>query len=124
MTLSMATTLTLFEHESKTFAWTERDCAIDMKYKRLDEADRRMGVSQADFYQMHAYAYRYSCKRVILLYPQMAGMAQPLKACFQLEQNEGTIDAATVNLCIDMGRKSDRQRLIEELRTMFTGVKS
>ena len=92
---------------------------VDTKYKRLNETDRRLGVSQADFYQMHAYAYRYSCKRVILLYPQMAGMAQPLKACFQLEQNEGTVEASTVNLCIDLGRKPDRQRLIEELRALF-----
>src|SRR5262249_16067728 len=95
---------------------------IDTKYKRLDEADRKQGVSQSDFYQMHAYAYRYSCRRVILLYPQMSGMSLPLRARFQLEQRDGTIEASTVNLCIDMRRKPERQRLIEELQTLLTGV--
>jgi 5-methylcytosine-specific restriction enzyme subunit McrC len=104
-----------------------RDCdkrfplLIDTKYKRLEEADRRLGVSQSDFYQMYAYAHRYSCNRVILLYPQIAGMAEPLRVSFDLEQGGGAIQASTIDLCIDMRRTTGRRKLIEELRTLLGG---
>jgi 5-methylcytosine-specific restriction enzyme subunit McrC len=49
---------------------------IDLKYKRLDATARTSGVAQADFYQMHAYAHRYDCPQVLLLYPQTAEMAE------------------------------------------------
>jgi 5-methylcytosine-specific restriction enzyme subunit McrC len=94
---------------------------LDTKYKRLDKADRRMGVSQSDFYQMHAYAHRYDCRRIMLLYPQMAGAGGSLKACFKLEDCEKIVDAASVNLCIDLSSKQSRQQLIFELRTVFAG---
>jgi 5-methylcytosine-specific restriction enzyme subunit McrC len=43
---------------------------IDTKYKLLDDCDRRLGVSQADMYQMFAYSHKFNCKRVVLLYPE------------------------------------------------------
>jgi 5-methylcytosine-specific restriction enzyme subunit McrC len=49
---------------------------VDTKYKRLNPCDRKLGISEADFYQMLVYARRYSCPRVILLYPQTAEMNQ------------------------------------------------
>lgn len=44
---------------------------IDTKWKRLsaDPLDRKYGVSQADVYQMMAYARLYECARLMLLYP-------------------------------------------------------
>lgn len=44
---------------------------IDTKWKRLaaDPLDLKHGVSQADVYQMMAYARIYSCERLMLLYP-------------------------------------------------------
>jgi 5-methylcytosine-specific restriction enzyme subunit McrC len=44
-------------------------CIADTKWKRLAEQERKMGIAQADLYQMLAYAERYSCSRVLLLYP-------------------------------------------------------
>jgi len=46
---------------------------LDTKYKRLDPAQRRLGVDQGDIYQMLAYAQRLNCPRLVLLYPQTAG---------------------------------------------------
>jgi 5-methylcytosine-specific restriction enzyme subunit McrC len=48
---------------------------IDTKWKRLspDPLDRKHGVSQADVYQMMAYARVYGCERLMLLYPSVPG---------------------------------------------------
>jgi 5-methylcytosine-specific restriction enzyme subunit McrC len=44
---------------------------LDTKWKCLksDDEDSKNGVPQADMYQMYAYANRYNCNEVILLYP-------------------------------------------------------
>lgn len=44
-------------------------CIADTKWKRLDDKDRKLGVSQADLYQMLAYARRYACDRILMIYP-------------------------------------------------------
>jgi 5-methylcytosine-specific restriction enzyme subunit McrC len=93
---------------------------IDTKYKRLNERDTKLGVSQSDFYQMHAYAHRYSCSRVILLYPQINGVKESPKACFKLERCNHTVEVASVNLCVDLGVKTERQKLVNELKTLFS----
>ena len=49
-----------------------RTIIIDTKYKvRTNEErnEKKRGVSQADLYQMLAYAYKRDCKEVILMYP-------------------------------------------------------
>jgi 5-methylcytosine-specific restriction enzyme subunit McrC len=93
---------------------------IDTKYKRLDKNDRRLGVTQADFYQMHAYAHRFDCARVVLLYPQMSEMQHPLRACFPLHAGCRTIEAATIDLRINMRERQNRQRLVSELKSILT----
>ena len=42
---------------------------MDTKWKRLDKRRTNLGVSQADLYQLYAYAQRYNCADVVLLYP-------------------------------------------------------
>ena len=42
---------------------------IDTKYKILDPNDQKLGVSQSDLYQVLAYALKFSCPNVVLLYP-------------------------------------------------------
>ncbi len=48
---------------------------IDTKWKHLsaDPLYRKHGVSQADVYQMMAYARLYECERLMLLYPSAPG---------------------------------------------------
>ncbi len=42
---------------------------FDAKWKRLDLGEPNSGVSSGDAYQMNAYASRYRCKRLALVYP-------------------------------------------------------
>jgi len=95
---------------------------IDTKYKRLNTDDRKVGISQADFYQMHAYAHRYRSPRVLLLYPQTAEVSQPVHACFPLHMSDRVIEAATVDLHVDLGSKQDKQKLASSLRTILQGA--
>lgn len=92
---------------------------IDTKYKRLDEKDRRAGVTPGDFYQMHAYAHRYQCSRVVLLYPEMADSHGPIRTSFRLHDSERTIAVNSVNICVDLSRSEDRANLIAELKQLF-----
>jgi 5-methylcytosine-specific restriction enzyme subunit McrC len=47
---------------------------IDTKWKELSQQEARDGVAQADMYQMYAYAQRYECPDVVLMYPHHAGL--------------------------------------------------
>jgi 5-methylcytosine-specific restriction enzyme subunit McrC len=55
---------------------------LDAKWKLLDAADRagKYGLSQADFYQLHAYGERYldGTGELILVFPQTARFSQEL----------------------------------------------
>lgn len=50
---------------------------LDTKWKRLlrDVEDVRNGVSQADLYQLYAYANRYGCGDNVLLFPRVEGVS-------------------------------------------------
>lgn len=56
---------------------------IDTKWKRLDAADAKQGVAQADIYQMLGYAHRLDVERIVLLYPQQRGEASVAR-CFRI----------------------------------------
>lgn len=93
---------------------------LDTKYKPLQTEMRHLGVSQADVYQMFAYAHRYDCGNVLLLYPQTARMATPIRQQFQLE---GTISrklaVATIDVRVDLGRTDDCACLVTELHDIL-----
>ncbi len=95
---------------------------MDLKYKQLNESDRKLGVAEADFYQMYAYANRYDCSRVVLLYPQTAVLSIPQRAKFQLEGRSTAIWAATVNLFKDLSSPEAKQNLQRELREILEAV--
>ncbi|MGI8732798.1 MAG: McrC family protein [Pyrinomonadaceae bacterium] len=95
---------------------------IDTKYKHLDKNDRKLGISHTDFYQMHAYAHRYQCPRVVLIYPQTTGTNEPVREYFPLHSGSMRIEAATVDLRLDMRDLRSRQHLVNELKTILKGV--
>ena len=92
---------------------------LDTKYKRLNSTDLRLGVNQSDFYQMHAYAHRFKCEHIILLYPQTAD-SKPVDECFKLADCNKVIRVATVNLQVNLARKSGRDMMVNELKNLFT----
>ena len=92
---------------------------LDTKYKSLRPAERRTaGIAPGDLYQMHAYARRYACPRVLLLYPQTAGMTEPLHLRFDLEGG-GVVQAATVDLRVELGKREGVGQLVEEMKTIL-----
>jgi len=58
----------------------QRVCVADTKWKCIDQSDRakNYGISQSDMYQLYAYATKYNCKRVVLIYPESDLFNQPL----------------------------------------------
>jgi 5-methylcytosine-specific restriction enzyme subunit McrC len=75
---------------------------IDAKWKCL--ADRstepKMGVDQADLYQMMAYARLYDCPALVLLYPRHAGWTSPDPVHHRVAANDGAtrLTVASVDL--------------------------
>ncbi len=69
---------------------------MDTKYKRLDASTRKLEISQGDVYQMLAYANRFGCSRVLLLYPSNQG--QVIDSKFSILNSEITIDVRTINV--------------------------
>jgi 5-methylcytosine-specific restriction enzyme subunit McrC len=50
---------------------TNIDRVVDAKWKRLDPHANNWGVDQSDVYQLLAYALRYRCQRMELVYPSL-----------------------------------------------------
>ena len=57
---------------------------LDAKWKRVDATtnDLEHRIQQADVYQLHAYATRYRCSTVALVYPRNASFRRPLRYRF------------------------------------------
>ena len=88
--------------------------AIDTKWKRIgrDPEDARRGVSQADVYQMMAYARLYRCPEAMLLYPHHPGLgANALDAAYGMQAGEERLRVASVDLV--SGEAAVVQRLAE-----------
>jgi 5-methylcytosine-specific restriction enzyme subunit McrC len=95
---------------------------MDAKYKGLEPDVSSAGVAQVDFNQMFAYAHRYDCPRVLLLYPQTAGMPSAFRQEFSLEGTTGkTVVVATVDIRLDLGSSQGRGEVVERLRQVFQG---
>ena len=51
----------------------------DAKWKILDEKKKKLGISQADIYQMASYASGYGAKRLALIYPMQKKLTKPVQ---------------------------------------------
>ena len=89
------------------------DCIIDTKYKLLNDKDQKQyGVSQSDVYQMYAYANKYKCKRIILLYPEH--LSEIKSKAYKFEEGN-TLEIATVNLQRDLHNEKEKENLKNKL---------
>jgi 5-methylcytosine-specific restriction endonuclease McrBC regulatory subunit McrC len=90
---------------------------VDTKWKRLkaDEEDRRNGVSQADLYQLYAYATSYKCQRNVLLYPKVGGATG---GTFTLADDSTTeIRIAQIDLNRDL--RKEKKQVVADLRAIL-----
>lgn len=89
---------------------------IDTKWKRISARidDPKQGVSQADIYQMMAYAHLYRVPRLTLLYPHHAGLGEHegIQERFRISGQETIVETAS----IDVANGKD---LVDRLRTMI-----
>lgn len=75
---------------------------IDTKWKRISSRidDRKQGVSQADVYQMMAYAHLYKAPRLSLLYPHHEGLSaeEGIQSQFQISGQSTIIETTSVDV--------------------------
>ena len=75
---------------------------IDTKWKKISARidDPKQGVSQADVYQMMAYAHLYRAPRLTLLYPHHAGLGddEGIHARFRVTEQETVLDTASFDI--------------------------
>lgn len=73
------------------------------------------GISQADVYQMMAYARIYQCPQVMLLYPHHAGLGtQPLNAGYRILAGKEQLQVASVDLILD------EDKIVEQLINLLS----
>jgi 5-methylcytosine-specific restriction enzyme subunit McrC len=93
---------------------------IDTKWKHIgrNPEDAKRGVSQADIYQMMAYARLYRCPEVMLLYPHHAGLGTyTLNAVYRILEGEEQLRVASVDLV------SGEAAVIEQLSNLLAATK-
>lgn len=71
---------------------------IDTKNKALPPISPHRAVSQQDAYQMLAYATRFRCPNILLLYPRTFGAAPLVPACLRIEGTSIRLFVATLDL--------------------------
>lgn len=71
----------------------------DAKWKMLDEREKKMGISQADLYQMASYAIRYDVDRLALIYPRQQLLNRPVE--FQLQGAGVTLKIVPIDLVVN-----------------------
>jgi len=66
---------------------TDETIIMDTKWKLLDESDSKSnyGISQADLYQMYAYAKKYKAKKIVLIYPANENFTKPIETIKKYE---------------------------------------
>lgn len=100
---------------------------LDTKYKRVDMAAAQAGVAEADAYQMFAYARRYDCSRVVLLYPTadepfVVLDPRPSIRRFRMPgEGNAWLEVRTLNLASDLNSRAERAALYRELASVLLG---
>lgn len=87
---------------------------LDTKWKLLNGEERTMGVSQADVYQMYAYAGSYQVSRVMLLYPRQAGL-EHLTSQWKFVNEERIIEIVQIDLEWALRGRRTFRRYLQEL---------
>lgn len=88
---------------------------IDTKWKRIAARldDPKQGVSQADVYQMMAYAQLYKAPRLTLLYPHHAGLAgEGVQGRFCISGHDARLETASIDVAQGARGVLERLRLL------------
>lgn len=77
----------------------------DAKWKILDESEKKLGISQADLYQMAGYATRYKVNRLALVYPRQQSLQYPID--LQIQGSEASIKIIPVDVTAEKRKKDE-----------------
>jgi len=77
----------------------------DAKWKMLDESEKKLGISQADLYQMASYATRYKVNRLALVYPRQQSLKHPID--LQIQGSEASIKIIPVDVSAEKNNKDE-----------------
>ena len=93
---------------------------LDTKWKRLVDPsrDRKMDASQADIYQLMAYAQLYESERLVLLYPHHGGLHSPMPIHHRIARRDGKVrlTIATVDVTSHEAARMGLRRLLDALQ--------
>lgn len=94
---------------------------IDTKWKRIAARidDPKQGISQADVYQMMAYAQLYQAPRLTLLYPHHPGLGihDAVQAHYYITGHDTTLETASIDV-------SNSKEVQAKLRDLIIGGKA
>jgi len=93
------------------------DFVLDTKWKHLlsDDEDSKNGVSQADIYQLYAYANSYDCNNNILLFPEVSNVSAKT---YRIDgDKEKLIRIEFLNLNRDI--QKTRKETLDELKSIL-----
>lgn len=94
---------------------------IDTKWKRISSRidDPKQGVSQADVYQMMAYAQLYRAPRLTLLYPHHPGLGHEdlIHASHRIKGHSTILETASIDV-------ANRSQILAKLRALVIGQTS
>ena len=99
---------------------------IDTKWKKLslDPLDRKHGVSQADVYQLMAYARLYRTAELMLLYPGLPGQGCAERAQFGMAGGSERLRIATADVSLDEKVLAEALRELVAPRSLVAPVPS
>jgi len=113
--------LNQFELKPDIFIKGKDGCVIlDIKYKMLDEEDRKFGLSQTDLYQMYAYCKESGATKSMLLYPK--GLNSNMSdVVFHLgKSNEIELRVVSLSLHFDLSTKEGMTDFLIHLKDKLT----
>ena len=117
----LKTNCRLFQLRPDIFVTTDQKprCIVDTKWKRLQPSERKLGVAQADLYQMLAYSERYQCESILLLYPwsHSGGAFQGVHKQFVFEEKTSRVTIGEVSL---QDLKTVPTQLLQLMERAFT----
>jgi 5-methylcytosine-specific restriction enzyme subunit McrC len=105
----------VFQTKPDILIWRGREVVhvIDTKWKRISARidDAKQGISQADVYQMMAYAHLYKAPKLTLLYPHHDGLSHPegIQAQFRITGQDTVLQTASVDV-------ATAARIVERLK--------
>jgi 5-methylcytosine-specific restriction enzyme subunit McrC len=93
---------------------------LDTKWKHLlsDAENSKNGVSQADIYQLYAYAHRYECPENVLLFPHVNGIS---RKSYIIEGNYCSHKIRVESIKLNRDLRKDGEAFREDLRMILSG---